>query len=518
MFSKRYNANDKGFVGLIEWAKVWTSLRPWSEVLTDFSLIAGQAMRQRIRTFAGRLNLTRQFMITSLIILVVAALGLGRWAGRQIEQSVVHRTAETTALFVDSFIAPNLQELADSDTLSPAHIATLDQLLQDTPLGQQIVSFKVWDAAGKVLYSGDRAAIGQMFPVGEGLSRAWSGQVSAEISDLESAENVGERALSSELLEIYSPVRLSGEDQVIAVAEFYQSVSNLRADIATAQRQSWLVVGLAMLVIYALLSGFVGRAGNTIERQQTALEAQVSQLKDLLEQNTALHERVRRAAARTTALNERVLRRISAELHDGPVQDVGLARLRLDHVMDHVGGNGAGRPPDPAIEQDLTVIQSSMQRAMEEIRSLSAGLGVPQLSRLSLPQTLARAVRIHEQRSGTTVALDLDGAPDEASLPAKITLFRLVQEALTNAYRHAGGAGQRVSLCYDEGRLHVEVADAGPGFGFPTTAEWDKHLGLVGMRERVESLGGNFRVESAPGRGTKIIADIALADEEMVYE
>ena len=101
---------------------------------------------------------------------------------------------------------------------------------------------------------------------------------------------------------------------------------------------------------------------------------------------------------------------------------------------------------------------------------------------------------------------------------AKITLFRLVQEALTNAYRHAGGAGQRVSLCYDGGRLHVEVADAGPGFGFPATAEWDKHLGLVGMRERVESLGGNFRVESAPGRGTRIIADVALADEEKVYE
>lgn len=475
-------------------------------------------MRQQFHAITGRLNLTQQFMIISLIILVVAALGLGRWAGRQIEQIVVNRTAETTALFVDSFIAPNLQELAAADTLSPAHIATLDQLLQDTPLGQQIVSFKVWDAAGKVLYSGDRATIGQVFPVGEGLSRAWNGQVSAEISDLESAENVGERALSSELLEIYSPVRLDGDGRVIAVAEFYQSVSNLQADIAAAQRQSWLVVGLAMLVIYALLSGFVGRAGDTIERQQTALEAQVAQLTELLEQNKALHERVRRAAARATALNERVLRRISAELHDGPVQDVGLALLRLDHVMDHVGGNGAGRPADPEMATDLNVIQSSMQRALQEIRALSAGLGVPQLSELSLPQTLARAVRIHEQRSGTTVELYLDGTPDDASLPAKITLFRLVQEALTNAYRHAGGAGQRVSLCYDGGRLHVEVADAGPGFGFPATAEWDKHLGLVGMRERVESLGGNFRVESAPCRGTRIIADVALADEEKVYE
>lgn len=459
-------------------------------------------------------------MITGLVIFVVAALGLGRWAGRQIEQIVVHRTAETTALFVDSFIAPNLQELAVADTLSPslsqAHIATLDQLLEDTPLGQQIVSFKVWDASGRVLYSGDQAAIGQVFPVEEGLAQAWGGRVSADISDLQSAENVGERALGSELLEIYSPVRLSGDDQVIAVAEFYQSVANLRADIAAAQRQSWLVVGLAMLVIYALLSGFVGRAGETIDRQQTALAAQVTQLTELLAQNKTLHERVRRAAARTTALNERVLRRISAELHDGPVQDVGLALLRLDHVADRLSGNG--HPADPQMAQDLDVIQGSMQRALGEIRSLSAGLGVPQLTELSLPQTLARAVRIHEQRSGTTVELDLDGTPDEASLPAKITLFRLVQEALHNAYRHAGGAGQRVSLCYDDGRLHVEVADEGPGFGLQETAAWDQHLGLVGMRERVESLGGNFRVESAPGQGTRVIADLALADEEIVYE
>ena len=369
-----------------------------------------------------------------------------------------------------------------------------------------------------MLYSADRATIGQIFPIGESLSRSWQGEVSAEISDLENAENTLERQRGSELLEIYSPVRLSSDERIIAVAEFYQSVDNLRADIDAAQRQSWLVVGAAMLVIYALLSGFVGRAGDTIDRQQAALSAQVAQLTDLLSQNRALHDRVRRAAARTTALNERVLRRISAELHDGPVQDVGLALLRLDHVMATAMGNGSGRAPDPVLEQDLDVIQGSMQRALQEIRALSAGLGVPQLNDLALPQVLARAVRVHEQRSGTAVALDLDSTPDNASLPVKITLYRLVQEALHNAYRHAGGLGQRVTLCYDAGRLHIEVADDGPGLGERVMGEWDKHLGLIGMRERVESLGGNFRVDTAPGRGTRILADLTLVEEESPHE
>lgn len=475
-------------------------------------------MGRQLSARMDQLNLTQQFMIAGLIILIGAALALGRWVDQEIERRVVHRTAETTALFVDSFISPNLQELSTSGNLNPEHIATLDNLLEDTPLGRQIVSFKVWDATGKVLYSADPATIGQTFPMGEGLSRAWQGEVSSEISELQSAENVFERTQESQLLETYSPVRLSGEERIIAVAEFYQRVDDLQADLAAARRQSWLVVALAMLVVYALLSGFVGRAGDTINRQQVALSAQVEQLTDLLEQNRSLHDRVRRAAARTTALNERVLRRISAELHDGPVQDIGLALLRLDHVAAFAGGNGSGRPPDPALEKDLDVIEGSMKRALAEIRGLSAGLGVPQLNDLSLPDVLLRAARVHEQRSGTTVALDLDGTPDVASLPIKITLYRLVQEALHNAYRHAGGRGQRVSLCFDAGRLHIEVADDGPGFENRQTAEWDKHLGLVGMRERVESLGGTFRVDSAPGRGTRIIADLSLVEEETRHE
>jgi signal transduction histidine kinase len=456
-------------------------------------------------------------MIAGLIILVGAALALGHWVEQEIERRVVHRTAETTALFVDSFISPNLQELSVSDTLTPEHITALDRLLDDTPLGRQIVSFKVWDSQGQVLYSADPATIGQVFPMGEGLQRAWSGEVSSEISELESAENVTERLRDTELLETYSPVRLSGDERIIAVAEFYQNVDDLQADLATARQQSWLVVALAMMVIYTLLSGFVGRAGDTIDRQQAALADQVNQLTELLDQNRVLHDRVRRAAARTTALNERVLRRISAELHDGPVQDVGLALLRLDHVMACAGGNGSGRPADPALEKDLDVIQGAMQRSLQEIRALSAGLGVPQLNNLPLPEVLARAVRVHEQRSGTAVALDLDGTPDNSSLPIKITLYRLVQEALHNAYRHAGGLGQRVTLCHEAGRLHIEVADAGPGFVPRQSGEWDKHLGLAGMRERVESLGGNFRVESAPGEGTHVIADLLLNEEEAIH-
>ena len=457
------------------------------------------------------LSLSGQFTIASFIILLIVAFGLGWWVTQRIETSVIHRTAETTALFVDSFIAPNLQELATSDTLKVEHVAALGALLDDTPLGQNIVSFKVWDRQGKVLYSADAAAIGQIFPLTDELQEAWSGNVSSHISNLEKAENLNERAQDSQLLETYSPVRDSSGERIIAVAEFYQSVDDLQEDVAAAREQSWLVVAAAMLVIFLLMSGFVRRASNTIEQQRLALHLQVLQLTDYLQQNLALHGRVRRAAARVTALNERVLRRISADLHDGPIQEISLALLRLDHVAASVPA-GPQTATGAPVDQDLEVVQGSLQRALAEIRALSAGMGVPHLNELTLPETVTRAVTIHENRTQTVVALSMSALPEQTSLPVKITVFRLVQEALNNAFHHAGGQGQRVEIRHQDGELHIEVADSGPGFSPQESDSWEEHLGLAGMRERVESLGGTFYLESPPGDGAHVIAILPLPE------
>src|SRR5512146_442239 len=96
-----------------------------------------------------RLSLAKRFMLASMIILVAGTVGIGQWVGDQIEAGVVHRTATTTALYVGSFVAPYLQELGQSDALSAEHVAALSKLLQNTPLGRQIVAFKVWDTHGK---------------------------------------------------------------------------------------------------------------------------------------------------------------------------------------------------------------------------------------------------------------------------------------------------------------------------------------------------------------------------------
>jgi signal transduction histidine kinase len=446
-----------------------------------------------------RLSLFQRFSIIGFVIMVLGTLGIGWWLGDQIKAGVVRDSASTSALYMNSFIAPNLQELSTSSTLTAWHLTVLSRVLAQADLGRQIVTFKVWNHQGRILYSSNPDLIGKVFPIDEGLAAAWQGSVSANISNLQGAENVEERQKYSRLLQIYCPVRLYGTDQIIAVAELYQKVDTLQADINTAQWHTWLAVGLAMLLIYLALIGFVRRASHTIERQGAKLTQQVQRLTELLAQNGELHTRVQRASANAAASNERFLRRISAELHDGPVQELGAALLRMDRVI--------GQNPGQA---QLPAIQSSLQTAIQEVRGLASGLGLPQLDGLRLEEVLAQVVNSHERRTGSKVKLVTAGLPDQVELPVKITLYRIVQEALNNAFHHAGGVGQAVSAQCAAGRIEVEVSDQGPGFDVNQSIDWEQHLGLAGMRERVESLGGLFSVESQLKHGSRVTVSLPL--------
>jgi signal transduction histidine kinase len=111
------------------------------------------------------------------------------------------------------------------------------------------------------------------------------------------------------------------------------------------------------------------------------------------------------------------------------------------------------------------------------------------------------------------VELTINNVPEDGPLPVKITLFRLLQESLANGFRHGGAAKQFIALDTSDSRLQVTVRDDGKGFD-PRATETEGHLGLEGMRERVEILGGTFYVWSAVGQGTVVRADIPLTSGE----
>jgi len=209
-----------------------------------------------------------------------------------------------------------------------------------------------------------------------------------------------------------------------------------------------------------LLFGIVLQGSRTIERQRRALEGRIGELSNLLAQNEELRRRIERASRHIAEMNEHYLRRISADLHDGPAQLLALASLRLDALKSLLPAmKRAGRGRD-----DLDVIRESLSEALGEIRDICAGLALPELDNLSPAALLGNAVRAHERRTGTSVATTIEGIPDDLPKSIKICLYRFVQEGLSNAFRHAGGAGQTVTCQYDGTVMKVTVSDTGPGF------------------------------------------------------
>jgi len=464
-----------------------------------------------------RSSLSRQFLFISFPVLLLGMMVIGYLIGKQVEESVVHRMGGVTGLYVDSFVAPHVQSLLHADDLRDADRAALDALLTKTALGKRIVAFKIWRPDGRVLYSADASLIGRSFPVGEGLTEALAGRVHSEVSELSAAENVSEVNKWPRLVETYAPIHALGVGTVIAVAEFYQPVDEVMLESAAAQRQSWLVVAPTTALMYLLLFILVHRGSQTIDQQRLELNQKVAQLTALNAQNEQLHDRVRRAAASTTAQNENFLRRISADLHDGPGQDLGFALMRFDSISDICASCSGHKEGRESVVAALRPIHSAIESALADLRSISAGLRLPEIDQMTINEIAARAVRDYETKTGAKVVLVAANSDTPASLPVKIALYRLLQEALANGFRHAAGAGQRVDIRNGDSRLLVEISDKGLGFDQHAGVK-EGHLGLVGMRERVEVLGGLFELESKPGLGTVIRVSLPMFVLEMEYE
>ena len=152
-------------------------------------------------------------------------------------------------------------------------------------------------------------------------------------------------------------------------------------------------------------------------------------------------------------------------------------------------------------QREALAIKASLDDALQEIRSICSGLVLPHIEAAALPEILAMAVRHHEQRTGSKVALSVSAAPKALSTSAKICTYRFVQEALNNGFRHGLGVNQSVTQSFDDGRINVEVADGGPGFD--PNAVPAESIGLAGLRDRIESLGGSMVVRSSHA-GTRL--------------
>jgi signal transduction histidine kinase len=146
------------------------------------------------------------------------------------------------------------------------------------------------------------------------------------------------------------------------------------------------------------------------------------------------------------------------------------------------------------------------------MRTIASGLRTPELERAKPAEIVRRAVADHERRAGARATVQIKGIPSRAPLATKIALYRILSEALSNAARHGHGASVEVRVTESgDGQVLAEVSDQGPGFDVGQRPRQD-HLGLAGMRERAELLGGRLEVESSVGAGTRVRAYLPLSE------
>ncbi len=450
-------------------------------------------------------SLARQFLWAGSTFTIGAMLLVGLLVTKLIEETVTRNAAASTALYVDSVIAPLLPDMAKAEMLGDVSRRALDETLSQGALGRRLQTFRLWGPGGQILYSNDAAQIGRRFPPNDALKAAFDGHLTAEFNEIDDVESKAERESGLPLLEIYSPVLQPWSGEVVAVAEFYERADDLEGDLFRVRVQSWSAVAAVTLLFFLGLSTIIKRGSRTITRQSHELRRRIEDLSQLLGQNRALQARIQRASAEAVALNESYLRKLGADLHDGPAQLVAFVAMRIDNgvLLD------AETPPERRHEE-VCILKSSLDEAMREIRDICTGHVLPHIETTKLPDMLRDLVASYHARSGHSVALRRIDAPDDLPAAAKICIYRFAQEALNNGFKHAGGQGQWLEI---EGRgqsITVAVGDAGDGFREGADG---MGVGLAGMRSRVESLGGTFGVASGAA-GTIVTMTLPLQDME----
>jgi signal transduction histidine kinase len=219
-----------------------------------------------------------------------------------------------------------------------------------------------------------------------------------------------------------------------------------------------------------------------------------------LEEVTAARLELRNLSARLVETQENERKNISRELHDAVGQSMSAVQFEL-----HDLGVVLAPYPEP-LRTRVDRIRELVESSVAMVRNMALLLRPSMLDDLGLPAALEWQANQVSRSTGVKIKFVSAGIPDELPEEHKINIFRIVQEALNNVCRHARASSVEITLKADEGRISVMIRDDGRGFRKPRPSG----LGLIGMHERAESLGGDLLVKSEPGQGTTIEVSLPL--------
>ena len=418
-----------------------------------------------------------KFVVAGLI--AVLAFGIGsllvlRELGRR---EAINEARAVATLAAQGIVEPNLEQgLLSGD---PKALARLDYVVRARVLSDRIVRVKIWSPAGVILYSDEPRVVGDRYSLGhDELEALRDGAARAELSDLEGRENRFERG-QGELLEVYTRIR--APDGSPLLVELYQRFDS----VVSTGRRVWLSFAVPLVAALVLLWLVQVPLAYSMARR----------LRDG-------HREREMLLRRTLDASDDERRRISADLHDGVVQDLAGISYSLDAAAEGAGRFGAH--PGKTLRQAADGTRDSMRR----IRSLLLDIHPANLRASGLRAAIADVLAPLRGR-GIRTSLEV---PDDLDLDseAEALLFRAAREAVRNADEHAGAQSVRVRIERDQDRVRLLVEDDGLGFE-PEVRERRRregHVGLSLLEELASTAGGSVDVRSDPGRGTTLTLEV----------
>jgi signal transduction histidine kinase len=239
---------------------------------------------------------------------------------------------------------------------------------------------------------------------------------------------------------------------------------------------------------------------------ETALKKSEHHYGELLKQSDHLQNQLRQLSRQILLAQEEERREISRELHDVIAQTLTGINVRLAALAKEAAINTKG------LDRNIARTQRLVEKSVDIVHQFARELRPAVLDDLGLIPALHSFVKIFSKRTRILVHLKAFAELEKLDLAKRTVLFRIAQEALTNVARHAQASRVEVSIQKLPDSVCMKIKDDGISFQVDRVLhrKGSKRLGLLGMRERLEMVGGDFGVESVQGQGTTVIAQIPL--------
>ncbi len=241
------------------------------------------------------------------------------------------------------------------------------------------------------------------------------------------------------------------------------------------------------------------------EQEDDVIQAVLRDVTDEYNQQVGL----RAYAAFVTRTQEEERQRIARELHDDTIQSLVLLCRRLDSV------ETSGEAIPSSFTHELSEARKATEEVVKGLREFTTALRPPALDDLGLITALRRLLLELKDRTGIDARLEVVGEYERLPSETELGIFRIAQEALWNAERHAKASRITVTISFTEDEVKVEVLDNGVGFIVPspaTDSAATRQLGIIGMQERAKLFGGSLEIQSHVGSGTKVITSVPVPD------